>query len=134
MDIIRVVCGIIFDGKKVFVCRRNPGKSLGGLWEFPGGKLEENETHQESLVRELLEELDMKISIDDFVGSSFYDYGTFKIELLGYRCTLIKYNGKLTDHDRFEWISPKNLLSINLAPADVPLAEIILKKKAYNKT
>jgi len=110
---------------KVFVCRRKEGKSLGGFWEFPGGKIQDSETQQESLKRELIEELEMEISIDTFVGSSIHDYGTFKIELLGYRCKLIRYNGKLTDHDAYEWTTPENLLTFNLAPADIPLAKKI---------
>ena len=130
---IQVVCGIIFNNGKVFIARRKKGKSLAGYWEFPGGKIEKDETQQESLERELIEELEMQILIVGFVGSSQYDYGTFKIELIGYRCTLIRYEGKLTDHDRFDWVSPERLLSINLAPADVPLAHMILNEIEYSK-
>lgn len=129
MDTIKVVCGIIFHDNKIFVCRRKPGKSLSGFWEFPGGKIEENETRQESLARELIEELDMQVSINNFIGTSVHDYGTFKIELLGYKCTLVNYEGKLTDHDKYDWIKPENLLTKNLAPADIPLAEIIINEQ-----
>ena len=129
MTMIKVVCGIIYNGDKVFVCRRKEGKSLVGFWEFPGGKIEEGESQQEALKRELSEELEMEVSIDSFLGSSRHDYGNFKIELLSYNCSLINYNGKLTDHDAYKWITPENLHTINLAPADIPLTAMIINKK-----
>lgn len=60
MDIIKVVCGIIFNNEKIFICRRNKEKSFAGFWEFPGGKIEVNESHQTALTRELLEELEIE--------------------------------------------------------------------------
>ena len=62
---IKVVCGIIFKDQKIFICRRNPEASLGGYWEFPGGKIEEGEDHRESLKRELMEELLMDVEIEE---------------------------------------------------------------------
>lgn len=128
MGIIKVVCGIIFDNDKVFICRRKEGKSLASFWEFPGGKIEENETHQIALKRELQEELEMEINIMDFVGQSNYDYGNFQIELYGYKCNLINYQGKLTDHDAFEWIDINKLSEYKLAPADIPFIRMIENK------
>jgi len=133
MDIIKVVCGIIFSDELAFVCRRKEGKSLAGYWEFPGGKIEENETHQNALARELLEELDMKVKVKDFVGQSNYDYDSFKIELYGYECSLIDYKGKLTDHDSYEWTSIKDLIKYKLAPADLPFIKMIENKKRTTK-
>ena len=129
MDTIKVVCGIIFDKGKVFICRRKQGKSLEGFWEFPGGKIEVNETHQDALKRELLEELDMDIELIDFVGQSNYDYGDFQIELYGYVCHLINYQGKLTDHDSFVWTDVSRLSEFKLAPADIPLIKILKNKQ-----
>ncbi|MCR8666240.1 (deoxy)nucleoside triphosphate pyrophosphohydrolase [Aestuariibaculum sp. M13] len=116
---------MIFKDDLVFICRRKEGKSLSGYWEFPGGKIEENETDQVALTRELLEELDMKVLVKDFIGQSHYDYGSFKIELIGYACTLVEYQGKLTDHDAFEWVSIEDLSSYKLAPADIPFLKMI---------
>ena len=129
MVTIKVVCGIIFDQEKVFICRRKNGKSLAGYWEFPGGKIEENESALEALQRELFEELEMEISIKDFIGQSNYNYGNFQIKLYGYGCQLIKYNGKLTDHDSFVWTSTFKLKEYNLAPADIPFVEMIEDKQ-----
>jgi len=122
---IKVVCGIIFHDDKVFVCRRKEGKLLSGFWEFPGGKMEEGESQQEALIRELKEELEMEVSIDSFLGRAIHDYGSFKIELIGYNCSLINYAGKLSDHDAYKWITPKDLLTIKLAQADIPIAKMI---------
>lgn len=129
MATIKVVCGIIFDKEKVFICRRKHGKSLAGYWEFPGGKIEENESDIEALSRELYEELEMEINIKDFIGQSNYDFGNFQIELYGYECKLLTYNGKLTDHDFFVWTSIAKLKTYNLAPADIPFIEMIESKQ-----
>lgn len=128
MDTIRVVCGIIFDNEKVFICRRKEGKSLAGYWEFPGGKIEESESSEQALKRELHEELEMEVVIKDFIGQSNYNYSNFQIELLGYKCQLINYHGKLIDHDTFEWIDSLKLGEYNFAPADIPLIKILLDK------
>ncbi|WP_268036509.1 (deoxy)nucleoside triphosphate pyrophosphohydrolase [Algoriphagus sp. PAP.12] len=134
MDTIRVVCGIIFDNEKVFICRRKEGKSLAGYWEFPGGKIEESESNEQALKRELHEELEMEVVIKDFIGQSNYNYSNFQIELLGYKCQLINYHGKLTDHDTFEWIDSLKLGEYNFAPADIPLIKFLLDKKPSNRT
>lgn len=127
---ISVVCGIIFNNGKVFIARRKPSKSLGGYWEFPGGKIEQGENHKDSLKRELMEELKMEVEIMEYYDSSKYEYDNFTIELIAYICMYKTWNHNLTDHDRFEWVTPNELLNWKLAPADVPLAKKI--KKAYN--
>ena len=122
MDIIKVVCGIIFDQGKIFICRRRKGKSLEGFWEFPGGKIEKGENYEDTLKRELNEELKMEVENIKYFGTSMYNYNNFSIELIGYQCILKKWDNHLTDHDKFEWVQPKNILDFKLAPADIPLA------------
>ncbi len=129
MGIIKVVCGIIYDNDKIFICRRKEGKSLAGFWEFPGGKVESNETDQVTLKRELQEELEMEINIDSFIGQSNHDYGSFQIELYGYSCSLINYAGNLTDHDAYEWADIASVSAYKLAPADIPFIQMIENKK-----
>ena len=125
MDTIKVVCGIIENEGNYFVCRRKQGKSLAGYWEFPGGKLELGESHQEALRRELLEELDMKVIVGEYLGLSVYDYDKFRIELYGYHCLLISYDGKLVDHDLYQWVQLEELHALSMAPADIPLIDLI---------
>ena len=121
----KVVCGIIESNGKYFVCRRRHGKSLAGFWEFPGGKSEHGESRQEALRRELLEELDMEVIIGKYLGLSVYDYDKFRIELYGYHCHLISYDGKLIDHDVYQWVPLDEINSLSMAPADIPLIDLI---------
>lgn len=123
MDIVKVVCGIIFKDNKIFICRRKEGKALAGFWEFPGGKVELGETNEESLKRELKEELDMEVEINNCIGNFTHEYVKTTIELIGYECTLLSYQGKLTDHDAYEWVESERLLTYRLAPADIPIAK-----------
>lgn len=120
---MKVVCGIIYKDEKIFICRRKPEKSLGGYWEFPGGKVEAGENPEDALRRELHEELAMTVKVDRYFGTSRYDYPTFSIELIAYVCTLQDDHFLLTDHDAFEWVAPADLLKWKLSPADVGLVE-----------
>ncbi len=128
MDIIKVVCGIIFNDNKVFICRRKPEKTLGGYWEFPGGKIEKGEKYEASLSRELIEELGMKVDVKKYFRTNLHDYGEFIIELIAYKCNFLHANYELTDHDSYKWIEINDLNNLNLAPADIPIAkELILE-------
>ena len=82
MGIIKVVCGIIFKENKIFICRRKSEKSLGGYWEFPGGKVEQGESNEASLSRELMEELGMKVEVNGFYIGNIHAYEKFTIELI----------------------------------------------------
>ncbi|WP_454060632.1 (deoxy)nucleoside triphosphate pyrophosphohydrolase [Elizabethkingia ursingii] len=89
---IRVVCGVIFNEGRILLCRRKPEKSLGGYWEFPGGKIEVGETEEESLYRELQEELGITVKIDRHFKTIVHSYDTFTMgvsrELCQYKLTL----------------------------------------------
>ena len=122
---IKVVCGIIYKDGKIFIARRKPHKSMGGLWEFPGGKIEEGEEYADSLKRELQEELEMQVEVNDFLMENIHNYDTFSIKLIAFNCEYISAKMKLVDHDQFKWVSPDELLSFELAPADIPIAEMI---------
>jgi len=126
MDIIKVVCGIIFKEDKIFICRRNQQKILSGYWEFPGGKIEIGEKAEDSLVRELQEELGMDVSIDKYFKTVIHRYETFTIELISYICQFQKASYKLTDHDAYEWVDRSDLNKRLLAPADIPIAEALI--------
>lgn len=128
VETISVVCGIIWKDNKVFIARRRPEKQLGGYWEFPGGKVEVNETHEESLIRELHEELGMKVIIEKPFLSVRHSYENFIIELYSFWCQFIGANFKMTDHDKFEWIAIEELENRKLAPADIPIANELKAK------
>ncbi len=122
MDIINVVCGIIFKENKVFICRRKNNKSLAGYWEFPGGKVELNENLKMGLLRELKEELEMEVTIEDHYLSTTHNYSDFTIKLIAYKCFIVGNHFVLNDHDQFQWVNIEELSNYKLAPADVPIA------------
>ncbi|MCT3980132.1 (deoxy)nucleoside triphosphate pyrophosphohydrolase [Elizabethkingia anophelis] len=122
MGTIRVVCGVIFNEGRILLCRRKPEKSLGGYWEFPGGKIEVGETEEESLYRELQEELGIRVEIERYFMSVVHDYDAFTIELIAYICRSEQSVCVLTDHDEYQWVDKSELLNWKLAPADIPIA------------
>ncbi|WP_223550500.1 (deoxy)nucleoside triphosphate pyrophosphohydrolase [Aestuariivivens sp. NBU2969] len=126
MGLIKVVCGVIYKDNKILLCRRKPGKFLEGYWEFPGGKVEDYETNENSLIRELQEELEMEVKIESFFTISEHHYEKFSIELIVYKCIYKTSNFKLTDHDKYEWVKPNDLLNWKLAPADIPIAKKLI--------
>ena len=124
---ISVICGIIYKSDQVFVARRKPRKSMGGFWEFPGGKLEDGESEEECLQRELFEELGMQVEVGSFFNENIHDYGLFRIKLTAYKCEFVEATMKLVDHDQYKWVLPEELLSFELAPADIPIAERVVE-------
>lgn len=123
---LEVVCGLVFDQKdRLLLCRRMKGE-LKGYWEFPGGK-RENESAEEALRRELLEELGLDVAVEEYFMDSVHSYPTISIRLMAYRCRAMGSIGKMTDHDAIKWIHPKDIDTFRLAPADVPIAEELLR-------
>jgi 8-oxo-dGTP diphosphatase len=124
--IVPVVCGIIYDDKgKFLIARRNHTKPMAGLWEFPGGKIEQGETEAEALQRELMEEFGMSVEVGERVGSNVHHYDSISINLIAYKCRYRHGTFNLTDHDLFDWVDKEELKTYRLAPADVPFAEFV---------
>jgi 8-oxo-dGTP diphosphatase len=126
MEPLKVVCALIWKEGQVFICRRKPGKSLAGFWEFPGGKLEENENLERALERELEEELGMRVAISGFFGRNVHHYDSFSIELTCYECRYISATFQLIDHDEIAFINPAELRKYNIAPADQFIVDKLL--------
>jgi 8-oxo-dGTP diphosphatase len=125
-----VVAAVIVKDNKVFCAQRGPGRALEGKWEFPGGKIENNETHQQALIREIKEELNSEIEVNDFIICSYYEYETFNIYLHAYYCNIINGNLELTEHTNKIWISISLMNTLDWAPADLPIVNKI--KEDYN--
>jgi len=123
MAITKVVCGLALKGENILICRRQSGKSLKGYWEFPGGKVEALESYEESLCRELMEELNLTIEIKQHFKSTIHHYDNNSIELISFICSTEDTVTTSTDHDRLEWVKVQNLLSWKLAPADIHIAK-----------
>ncbi|GAA0882868.1 (deoxy)nucleoside triphosphate pyrophosphohydrolase [Sphingobacterium siyangense subsp. cladoniae] len=128
MATIKVVCGIIICNDEVLICRRKPEKSLGGYWEFPGGKVEDGESYEESLLRELIEELNLKVKIKQHFFDTVHHYDKGAIELISFICKAENIATESTDHDQLEWVKVENLLNWKLAPADIPIAKELIEE------
>ena len=127
---VRVAAAIIVreekkDGRNtVFATQRGYGEYKDG-WEFPGGKVEENETSKQALVREIREELDTEIEAGDLIDTIEYDYPKFHLSMDCYRCKLVKGNLTLKEHEAARWLDKDSLDSVNWLPADMGLIEKI---------
>lgn len=123
---ITVLCGIISNSTgEVFIARRKQGKSMASKWEFPGGKLEEGESEQECLQRELFEELGMTVQVKAKLGENEHHYTGFSIRLIAYQCDFVSATYELTDHDMYTWVSKDQVLDYNMAKADIPIVGMI---------
>ena len=120
-----VTAAVIREGDRVLVAQRQSGH-LAGKWEFPGGKLEPGESPEECLVREIKEELGLAVRVEDIFAAVYHRYETGPILLLAYTCTLADgcepSEGYLQDGTG-RWVSLEQLGRLDLAPADVPIAE-----------
>jgi 8-oxo-dGTP diphosphatase len=122
------VAAVIEDGGRVLVARRKPFGRFGGLWEFPGGKVEAGEKPEDALGREILEELGLRIEVGASYGAFPYRSDDTAFDLLAFRAVIRSGTVTLTDHDRALWVRPDELDPSGFAPADVPLV-LILKGK-----
>ena len=118
---IKVVCGIIFKGDKVLLTRRKKEKLLGGYWEFAGGKVEDGESDENALKRELKEELDLDVYDLNYSSENIHHYDKFSIHIVAYQCKTKSDPLKLVDHDKYEWVCVPDLSKYNIAEADLPL-------------
>lgn len=118
-----VIAAIIMKDGKVLIAQRAQGQRLAGKWEFPGGKLEEGETPQECLKRELKEELDIDIEVGEYFGESVYHYETGPIRLVFYKACVLGGSCRLNVHSSVKWVAPHELEKYDFAPADVPIVD-----------
>ena len=122
MKTVRVVAAIIIHEDKIFATQRGYGEFKDG-WEFPGGKIEPGETPQEALVREIKEELDIKVEVKDFLETVEYDYPEFHLSMDCFFCTIRSGELVLKEHEAAKWLTAERLESVEWLPADKGLVE-----------
>ena len=118
MKTIRVVAAVIKDGDKIFATQRGYGDLKGG-WEFPGGKIEEGETPQKALKREIMEELDTEIEVGELIDTIEYDYPEFHLSM---GCSVVRGDLVLKEHEAARWLGKNELMDVEWLPADVEIA------------
>ena len=113
------VVGIVRKDNRFLLGRREPGGDVGGLWEFPGGKIENGETPKQALKREIREELGCVITVGDKITTTIYN----NIALSTYRCTIESGEPQALEHQTITWRVPQHLAELDWAPADLPTVE-----------
>ena len=126
MKMIRVVAAVIRDKDKIFATARGYG-DFKGWWEFPGGKIEEGETPQQALVREIKEELDTDIEVGAFIDTIEYDYPSFHLSMDCFWASVINGELILKEAEEARWLTKETLNSVQWLPADITIIEKIKK-------
>ncbi|MGJ8634702.1 MAG: NUDIX domain-containing protein [Luteolibacter sp.] len=128
---INVVCGVVRneDGR-VLACRRSFCRPAGGLWEFPGGKVEDEENSEDALERELLEELGIVIEVEEkFLAVAEWEDAGVELRLSGYECVIVGGELVALEHEEIRWCELGELERLEWAEPDLPiLAELLAKE------
>jgi 8-oxo-dGTP diphosphatase len=120
---IKVTAAILIKDGKILIAKRKADDRQANKWEFPGGTVEQNETPQECLKREMREEFGINVSVGKIFGESIYHYDHAPIKLLAYRAHWECGQISLKDHADYRWVSSWQLTEYDFAPADIPFVE-----------
>lgn len=124
---IKVVGAVTVNGEGDILCAlRSAEMSLPNLWEFPGGKIEQGETPEQSLMREIKEELGCTVQVQEMIEDVVHEYPAVIVQLLTYRTKIIEGTPQAKEHAELKWVSPSELERLEWAPADVPTIHKLL--------
>jgi 8-oxo-dGTP diphosphatase len=127
MKTIEVVAAVIQHQNKILAVQRGPAKFayISEKWEFPGGKMEAGETEEQTIIREIREELDMQIAVKAKLLTVKHTYPDFHLTMHTYLCETEQSEPTLTEHLAFRWLSMDELEVLDWAGADVPIVEVL---------
>jgi 8-oxo-dGTP diphosphatase len=124
---INVTCAIVYFKDKILVTQRSEKMKLPLKWEFPGGKLETNESEIDCIKREISEEINIEIDIVKKLSDSIFDYGTFQIKLIPFIANYVSGDIRLAEHKEYRLLNISQLSNLDWAEADKPIIEELLK-------
>lgn len=129
MKIIKVVAAVIKSlndkGQTIILSTQRGYGEFKDSWEFPGGKIENGETPQEALKREIMEELDTQIEVGTLIDTIEYDYSDFHLSMDCFWCEIVRGNLVLKEHKNAKWLTKEQLQDVEWLPADIKLIENI---------
>ena len=127
MKTVSVVAAVIKDNDRIFATARGYGEYK-GWWEFPGGKIEQGETPQQALIREIKEELDTEIRVGELIDTIEYDYPTFHLSMDCFWAEVVAGNLVLKEAAAAKWLTKETLDSVEWLPADITLIDMIKQR------
>lgn len=121
-----VVGAVILRNREILCARRALRGPLGGMWEFPGGKVEDGETRQAALAREIYEELGCRVQVGGQIEETLHHYERFSITLTTFWCELVEGEPHPHEHSELRWVPQTDLEALKWAPADVPAVQRLM--------
>ena len=126
---LRVVAALIIKDGNVLIAKRSTGDpNVLGKWEFPGGKVENSEDEFSAIEREMKEDFSVVVKARKFIINNICEYPNKVVDLRLYECEYVSGEFKLHDHSQYEWVDLEQLLTYDLAPADIPLAKYVKER------
>ena len=125
MKKINVAAAIITKNNKYFIAKRNKNKHLGGFYEFPGGKQDVNETLQQTVIREIKEELNIHVQVGNKLGEEHYKDDKINVHLHYFFCKIISGNIILNEHEDSAWVSKEEFKNYNFAEGDSDIISLL---------
>jgi 8-oxo-dGTP diphosphatase len=131
--VIKVTCALIINKEeRILVAQRSNNMNLPLKWEFPGGKIEANETPEACLIREIKEELNISVKIIKGLPTNIHVYTNITIELMPFICNHVKGDIILKEHADFKWLHKNELLALDWADADVPIVKYYISTTPHD--
>lgn len=129
---LKIVAGVITKDDKTLICKRPKDKSNGLLWEFAGGKVEKGETLQDALIRECLEELDVRVEVKDFIMRTEYSYPDVDVEINFFYSEIKEGKEKCLEHSEIKWVDFNELSDFQFCPADKDIVKFLMNNRGLN--